>query len=108
MPPKEINFSQPEQLLIPHQQMEDTFFQVLKKVGFHDEQAQSCARIFMENSLDGVYSHGVNRFPRFIEYVQKGYVKTGEKADLGRNKEAVKKRSMPEPAYFFCSNFIQF
>jgi 3-dehydro-L-gulonate 2-dehydrogenase len=77
---KEKNSTQPEPLLIPHRQMESTFFQILKKLGFKDEQARSCARIFMENSLDGVYSHGVNRFPHFIEHVQKGFVKAGEKA----------------------------
>lgn len=33
-----------------------------------------CADIFTNNSIDGVYTHGVNRFPRFIEYIQKGYI----------------------------------
>ncbi len=28
-----------------------------------------------ESSLDGVYSHGYLRFPRFIDYIKKGYVK---------------------------------
>lgn len=62
-------------LFISPEEMENTFLRILKKRGFSEEKAQSCARIFMENSLDGVYSHGVNRFSRFVEYVQKGYVK---------------------------------
>ena len=33
-----------------------------------------CAGVFTNNSIDGVYTHGVNRFPRFIEYIQKGYI----------------------------------
>ncbi len=74
------NSPQAEARLISHQQMEETFFQILKKNGFQEEQAQKCARIFMENSLDGVYSHGVNRFPQFIEYIQKGFIKVEEKA----------------------------
>lgn len=70
----------PDLLLIPHKKMEDTFFTKLQKQGFAKEKAETCARIFMENSLDGVYSHGVNRFSRFIEYIQKGYVNVHEEA----------------------------
>jgi 3-dehydro-L-gulonate 2-dehydrogenase len=29
----------------------------------------------MVNSLEGVYSHGVNRFPRFVKYIREGYIK---------------------------------
>ena len=29
------------------------------------------------NSLDGVYSHGVNRFPRVVEYLDKGEIDSG-------------------------------
>ena len=31
--------------------------------------------IFTEISIDGIYTHGVNRFPRFIKYIKEGYVK---------------------------------
>lgn len=37
--------------------------------------AEECAQMLLENSLDGVYSHGVNRFPRLIAYLEKGYIK---------------------------------
>ena len=47
---------------------------VLIKIGFSKERAEQIATVFTNNSLDGVYTHGVNRFPRFIEYTQKGYV----------------------------------
>lgn len=55
--------------------MKDQFDRVLRVVGFPEAKAGILARTFMENSLDGVYSHGVNRFTEFIEYVQKGYVR---------------------------------
>ena len=42
--------------------------------GFTESKADSCARIFAGNSLDGIYSHGINRFPRFIEYIRRGFV----------------------------------
>lgn len=49
--------------------------QVLLKVGFTAERATLCASVFAENSLDGVYSHGLNKFPLFIEFIKKGYVR---------------------------------
>lgn len=78
MTEKEENARHP--LLIPHKEMEDTFFTILQRNNFTKEKAEKCARIFMENSLDGVYSHGVNRFPRFIKYIHKGYVKVHQEA----------------------------
>jgi 3-dehydro-L-gulonate 2-dehydrogenase len=55
--------------------MEETFFSILRAHAFAEEEARTCARIFTNNSIDGVYSHGVNRFPKFVEYVRKGWVK---------------------------------
>jgi 3-dehydro-L-gulonate 2-dehydrogenase len=54
--------------------MHTIFKSILLKQGFKKEKADTLAQIFTANSLDGIYTHGVNRFPRFIEYVQKGYV----------------------------------
>ena len=44
----------------------DEFYRVLSTVGFADERAKLCARLFAENQRDGVYSHGLNRFPGFV------------------------------------------
>ena len=43
--------------------------------GVNEEVAGECAQLLVENSLDGVYSHGVNRYPRIISYLEKGYIK---------------------------------
>lgn len=59
---------------IPATEMERVFTTILLQHGFTNEKAQSCARVFTQNSIDGIYTHGVNRFPRFIAYIQKGYV----------------------------------
>jgi 3-dehydro-L-gulonate 2-dehydrogenase len=56
-------------------EMKGEFLRVLLKLGFQAERAEICARLFAETSLDGVYSHGLNRFPRFVDYIQKGFVK---------------------------------
>lgn len=59
---------------VPFNEMQAYFRQVLLRLKFPEDKAEKCALIFAENSLDGVYSHGVNRFPRFVEYTRKGYI----------------------------------
>lgn len=51
---------------VPFQTLCDEFYRVLAAVGFADERARLCARLFAENQRDGVYSHGLNRFPGFV------------------------------------------
>ena len=55
-------------------QMESEFNRILLKLGFQEEKAATCASVFTQNSLEGVLSHGINRFPRFVEYIQKGLI----------------------------------
>ena len=50
------------------------FYRILIKNGFTESKAETVAKIFTENSLDGVYTHGVNRFPRFIKYIREKVV----------------------------------
>ena len=50
---------------------------VLLKTGFAAERAERLAQIFAETTRDGVYSHGVNRFPSFA-----GQARSGEGMDL--------------------------
>ena len=59
---------------VPFDEMKQQFLQVLLRLGFSEEKAEKCASVFARNSLDGVYSHGVNRFLRFVDYVRKGFV----------------------------------
>jgi len=44
------------------------------KLGFEGERAEVCARLFADASLDGVPSHGLNRFPLFVKTVRSGVV----------------------------------
>jgi 3-dehydro-L-gulonate 2-dehydrogenase len=48
--------------------------EVLLKLGFSEPRARACARLFAETTCEGVYSHGVNRFPRFVAMVRNGSV----------------------------------
>ncbi len=55
--------------------MKSEFARILANLGFSESKADQCAEIFALNSLEGVYSHGVNRFPKFVLNVKNGFVK---------------------------------
>jgi 3-dehydro-L-gulonate 2-dehydrogenase len=61
-------------MYVHFEQLKDQFNSVLLKLGFSRARAELCARVFAENSRDGVYSHGVNRFPVFVRYVRDGLI----------------------------------
>ncbi|HET6568352.1 MAG TPA: 3-dehydro-L-gulonate 2-dehydrogenase [Rhodothermales bacterium] len=61
-------------LRVPYEELADTLRRVLVQEGFTESRAALCARLFAETDLDGVYSHGLNRFPRFIQMVRQGIV----------------------------------
>lgn len=60
---------------IPSDEMKSEFYRILLKHGFSELRAEKCSEIFTLNSLEGVYSHGVNRFPRFVKNIREGYIK---------------------------------
>jgi 3-dehydro-L-gulonate 2-dehydrogenase len=62
-------------VLIPFDELVSKLKQVLLKFGFEESRANRCATLFAKTDLDGVRSHGVNRFPLFLEFIEKGYVK---------------------------------
>lgn len=59
---------------IPFHQLQSEFKRVLLALKFTDAKAEACAQIFAENSRDGVYTHGLNRFPSFVELIKEGIV----------------------------------
>src|SRR6267154_4283681 len=59
---------------IAYPELFDGLLGVLLKLGFDQERGSLCARLFADASRDGVYSHGLNRFPRFIEMIKIGLV----------------------------------
>ena len=50
------------------------FKRILIKKGCDEATADLSAQLMTETSCDGVYSHGVNRFARVVEYIDKGYI----------------------------------
>jgi 3-dehydro-L-gulonate 2-dehydrogenase len=65
---------------IPVAALRSEFYRILVSVGFDHPKAAICADVFTDNSVDGVYSHGVNRFPKFIGMVKAGFVKPAVEA----------------------------
>lgn len=65
---------------IPYPDLVSTLNQILLKNGFPAAQAATLAEVFATNTLEGVYSHGVNRFPKFIKYANEGHVIAGSQA----------------------------
>lgn len=62
------------ELRIPYDELRKTFWTILSNNGFNHDDAALCATVFADNSLDGVYTHGVNRFPRFVSSINDGQV----------------------------------
>ena len=59
---------------IPFHQLKAEFKRILLKLNFAEDRAEACARIFAGNSRDGVYTHGLNRFPAFVEMINEGFI----------------------------------
>lgn len=81
--------TQPQWIIVSPREMHDVFKQVLTKYGFGQSQAEQCAAIFTGSSIDGVYTHGVNRFATFIDHVKKGYVKKDAEPTLKHKAGAI-------------------
>ena len=67
---------------VSYKNLKDEFKRVLLKLSFKEEKAELCASIFAANSRDGVYSHGINRFPVFVKYVKEGLIQIQAEPEL--------------------------
>ena len=52
---------------VPYDVMKAEFLRVLHKYGITGERAELSATLFVNASRDGIYTHGLNRFPKFIK-----------------------------------------
>ncbi|MEO6329496.1 MAG: 3-dehydro-L-gulonate 2-dehydrogenase [Ginsengibacter sp.] len=62
-------------ILISPAEMQERFYSILLELNFTKERANAIAKIFTDSSVDGIYTHGVNRFPAFAEHLKMGLVK---------------------------------
>ena len=64
----------PAELRIPFAEVEATLRAAVTQMGITGDRADLCARLFAEATRDGIYSHGLERFPAFARAVAAGVV----------------------------------
>ncbi len=76
-------------LRVPYETLKETIKQVFLNIGMDPDRAETCATIHAQSSADGVESHGLNRVPRFVTYVQNGWIDMEATPELVGAKGAV-------------------
>jgi len=66
---------------IEFDKMKSVLYDLFIKYHFPEDKAELLAKTYTETTLDGVNSHGINRVPMFIEYIENGSVKIDEEAE---------------------------
>ncbi len=61
-------------LRVSYSDLYGSLLRAVEHLGLRGERAALCARLFAETTRDGVYTHGLNRFPRFAEMVANGCI----------------------------------
>ena len=61
-------------LRVPYADLDRALHWAMLHLGLEGDRAALCARLFAETTRDGVYTHGLNRFPRFAEMVANGSI----------------------------------
>jgi 3-dehydro-L-gulonate 2-dehydrogenase len=59
---------------VPYHELQRVLASILIRLGFAEDRARLSARLFADASRDGVQSHGLNRFPRFVRGIRSGLV----------------------------------
>jgi 3-dehydro-L-gulonate 2-dehydrogenase len=62
-------------MLISYSELFETFKSILISRGFTPDRAALSSKLFSDASLDGVYSHGANRFPAHVADIDDGIIK---------------------------------
>jgi 3-dehydro-L-gulonate 2-dehydrogenase len=61
-------------LRVPYDDLYAALHRATLHLGLRGYRAALCARLFAETTCDGVYTHGLDRFPRFAEMVGNGCI----------------------------------
>ena len=64
----------PTETRVPYEELQQVLASRLIKLGFAQDRADLSARLFADASRDGVQSHGLNRFPRFVRGIRSGLI----------------------------------
>ena len=71
-------------LRVPFEELCIALEQAMRRLGLSPDRAHLCAQLFAETTRDGVYSHGLNRFPRFRTMVENGSIDVNATPTLTR------------------------
>ena len=61
-------------LRVPYSDLYEALLRAMEHLGLRGDRAALCARLFADTTCDGVYTHGLDRFPRFAEMVANGCI----------------------------------
>lgn len=67
--------------LVPYESLHATMREILVRHEMEAARAELCARLFADSSRDGIESHGLNRFGRFIAMIRDGIVVPNARAE---------------------------
>lgn len=62
------------EIKVSSEEMKLVLTKLFLKYSFSKVQAETLAKIHTESTIDGIYSHGINRVPVFIDYINKGLI----------------------------------
>jgi 3-dehydro-L-gulonate 2-dehydrogenase len=69
-------------LRVSYQELFEALERALLKLGLDPARASLCALLFTETTCDGVYSHGLSRFPRLVAMIHNGSVDVQARPEL--------------------------
>ena len=61
-------------LRVAYADLDHALHRAMLHLGLQGDRAALCARLFAETTRDGVYTHGLDRFPRFAAMVANGSI----------------------------------
>ncbi len=67
---------------IPYAEVFSVLEKILLNLNFSGDRARLCAQLFADTSRDGVYSHGLNRFPQFVRMIKSRVVRVDAEPKL--------------------------
>jgi 3-dehydro-L-gulonate 2-dehydrogenase len=61
-------------LRVPFSELREALHRAMLRLGLAGDRAELCARLFAETDRDGIYTHGLSRFPRFEAMILNGSI----------------------------------
>lgn len=72
-------------MIVAYSLLRSTFRDILIRRSMGEDAAERCAAMFADSTLEGTYTHGVNRFPVFVSQIDAGDVVVDAVPELARS-----------------------